>query len=146
MKSIFSSLTMRGVMLTLVSYALTFLSPALDRQEMQGVIDGVLQLWPELLGITTALGAAVHRLQAWNFDKTMLRSKTFWAGVVGAAIALMNAFQMPTEGLQDLADHIFAALAKAGPLIGSILIIIGRVRAKQPLQIRRAVPVQDDGE
>lgn len=142
MKSIFSSLTLRGVLLTLVCYALSLWSPAVDRQEMRGLIDTGLALWPQLLGIATALGAAWHRLQAWNFDKSVFRSKTFWAGIVSACIALMNAFQMPTEGLQSVADQAFALITEGGPLIGSALIVIGRIRAKQTLQIRPATKVE----
>ena len=140
MKSIFSSLTTHGAFWGALCFALGLVGIHLDRQETQGVFEGLTQAWPMLLGIVSCAAAFWHRLQAVRFDKSIFLSRTFYTGLVTAFLAVLTAFHIPTAEAQDLFTRVFNFLDHVGPTIGSVLIIIGRLRATKALEIRRATP------
>lgn len=140
MKSLLSSTTIQGVLITVGTMILSMKGIHVDKDEAHGIISGLASAWPELLAIITALAAAWHRVQAWDFDKSVLFSRTFWLGIASAVISAMHAAGMPIDGLQDLADQIASFIVQMGPLLGSIMIVVGRTKAKLPLRIERARP------
>lgn len=141
MKSLLSSTTIQGVILSIMTLVLSHNGIHVDKDEARGIISGVMDAWPELVGIGTALAAAWHRVHAWDFDKSIFASRTFWLGLATSIIGIMNAAGMPTDGMQDIVDHVAAVLLKLGPIMGGVIIIIGRAKAKLPVRIERARPL-----
>ena len=137
MKSLLRSTTIQGVLITVLTLLLSLVNVRLDADETRGIVSGVMEAWPQIVGICTALAAAWHRVQPWQFDKSLLASRTFILGLVTSALSVLSAAGVPTEGLHGIIEQIVALSAKLGPLIGSIMIIIGRVRAKTPIRIER---------
>lgn len=137
MKHLIRSTTIQGALVTILTLLLSLINVRLDADETRGIISGGMEVWPQIVAIFTALAAAWQRVQSFQFDKHIFSSRTFLLGVVTSALAVLSSAGVPTEGMQTLMEQILVLAAKMGPLFGSIMIIIGRVRAKTPIRIER---------
>lgn len=140
MKHLLRSTTIQGALVTVCTLLLSLLGIKLDADETRGIVDGLREAWPQMLAIGTALAAAWQRVKTWDFDKSLFRSRTFYLGIVSALLSGLSAAGVPTEGVQGIAEQIVSLLASLGPIFGSIMIVVGRVRAKTPIRIERAQP------
>lgn len=115
----------------------------LDANETNGVIDTLLKFKTELLVIVSAGGSIWSRVVATNFDKSIFKTKTFWFKAAQGVAFILQAFGAAVDpaAAADLAAQTFT-LVSDGVGLGAVVVgVAGRVKAKQPIKIVRAVPV-----
>jgi len=116
----------------------------LDANETNGVIDALMGFKTELLIIVSAGGSIWSRIVATNFDKSIFQTKTFWFKAAQGVAFILQAFGAAVDPLAaaDLAAQTFTLISD-GVGIGAVIVgIAGRVMAKQPVTIVKAVAVK----
>lgn len=79
--------------------------------------------------IMAAFSAMWMRIGKWNFDKSALRSSTFWMAMGAAVLAVLNAMGMDTAAIKDFGTLLVAIGAKYLPVALFILQTFGAWRA-----------------
>jgi hypothetical protein len=132
MKSLFQSVTLIGVFVSLVSKALGI---QIHSGEVSSVLDNLQILWPVLIGILADLGSFWTRFKTTKFDAPLWKTKTFWLQVLSGSMTLGAAFGFNLEFLQDIFDQGLSAWPAVTALIGTLTAIFGRAIAKQKLAL-----------
>lgn len=135
MKSIFRSTTIQGALIAIVSLLVSIVGIDLQKSEVQDIITGLTEAWPQLLAIATSLGVIWRRIVAYDFDKSILKTGSFWFAAMTAVLSLLGASGAPVEGVDTLIEQVIAAVAQLGPVIGAVWSIIGRAKAKKQIAI-----------
>lgn len=131
MKTLLRSTTVQGALIALVSLIVSIVGIDLQRAEVQGIITGLTEAWPQILAIGTSLGIIYRRVVAYDFEKSVFTTGSFWYAVITAALGVLGASGAPVEGMDTLIEQIIAAIAQLGPVIGALVAIFGRWKAKK---------------
>lgn len=117
----------------------------LDSDETKGVIDNVMNLKGSIAGVVASLGVVVARFKAVNFDKNLLKTRTFWASVgkIIAIVLTMIGIGDNEINMEEVAGKTFDIVTLGTATFTSIMAIYGRVKADKPLEIRKAIPVNE---
>lgn len=83
--------------------------------------------------LTTAVAGLGTRLVKWDFDKSLLKSKTWWFALGSAVFALLQVFGVDTAALVDFSTTVQALIAKYLPAAASIWMLIGATKAKKAI-------------
>lgn len=129
-KNPFQSATLIGAIIALLS---RFLNAEMSANEGAGLVHESTALWPVLVGIFADLKVALSRIQATQFNVTFYKSQVFWAGLVAAAMSVMQLLGVDWTGLEDLPNKIAAAIGGIGAIVGSIMVFVGRARASKQI-------------
>jgi hypothetical protein len=130
MKSIFSSMTIWGFLIALVS---RFVGHEIAVGQATDLVAQATEAWPLLVGVGADLVVAWRRVTATKFDVGRFASPAFWAALVGGVMAALQAVEVDWSGLEDLPDKVGIALASIGGFVGLVFQIAGPARATQPL-------------
>lgn len=120
------------VIAIVLSKVLGFKVPTETVTELSSIVGTIPADWAMLV---TAFVGFWTRLVAWDFDKTRLKSKTFWLGLLTAIFGVANALGVDTSAFNDVSTAVQAIFSKYAPAAASILMLIGAVRAKKAIQI-----------
>lgn len=142
MKFFLQSKVIQGALLSIVTLALGVFGVSVSSQEINTVTEGLVNLWPSLLAIGTAAGAAWFRIKAIRFDKSLLLSRTFWLALSSGFLSIIGAVGIPTAEFETFFEALFSLITSAGPVIGAVIMIYGRAKAKMPVTVRRAEVVK----
>jgi hypothetical protein len=135
MKTLFRSTTVQGAMIALVSLIVSILGIDLQKAEVDGIITGITEAWPQLIALASGIGIIWRRIVAFDFEKSVFFTGTFWMAVLTAAFSVLGAAGAPVEGMDTLMEQIIAVTAQLGPVVGSVIAIFGRWKAKQQIKI-----------
>jgi hypothetical protein len=132
MKSILSSMTIWGVLISLVA---RFFKIELTAGDGATLASQATEAWPVLVGVLADIAVAWKRVLATKFNVGWYASHTFWAAVVGGVMSALQAAGTDWQGLEGLPEKLTAAVAAGGGLVGLILQLVGRARASAPLGV-----------
>lgn len=135
MKSLFRSTTVQGALIALVSLLVSIFGIELPKAEVNTVITGLTEAWPQLLAVATSFGIIWRRIVAYDFEKSVFLTGTFWMAVLTAAFSVLGAAGAPVEGMDTLVEKIIAAVAQLGPVVGAVISIFGRWKAKKMIDV-----------
>lgn len=132
MKSILSSMTIWGVLISLVA---RFFKVELTAGDGATLATQATEAWPVLVGVFADVTVAWKRLLATKFNVGWYASPTFWAAIVGGLMTALEAAGTDWQGLEGLPEKVAASVAAGGGLVGLILQLVGRAKATAPLGI-----------
>jgi hypothetical protein len=130
MKSIFSSMTIWGFLIALVS---RFLGHEIAATDGTNLVTQAMEGWPLIVGVGADLMVAWKRVTATKFDVGKFASPVFWAALIGGAMTTLQTLGVDWSGIENLPEKVGLAAASIGGFVGFILQLIGRARASQPL-------------
>lgn len=104
-----------------------------DLDHLGHTFDSIPADWAAL--VAAAL-ACWNRITKWNFNKSLLQSRTFWLSFGAAVISVLNALGMDTAALKDLGTVTVATAGKYLPALLFIVQTYGAIRANRD---RRAI-------
>lgn len=146
-KPIFSSSTVWAGSVGLVVFALRiFKGWELDADETRGIIEHLDAIKGSVIGLVASGGIIYSRVKAINFDKSIFKSKTFWASVgqgVGILLAAFGGGETSGEDLKELASGSFDTVTLTAGTLTAVMAVYGRLKADTPLTIKRAEIVED---
>lgn len=135
-KPLFSSFSVNGAIAVVISIALSkflgFKVPTETVTELSSILGTIPADWAML---ATAFVGFWTRIVAWDFDKSRLKSKTFWLGLLTALFGVANALGVDTSAFNDVSTAVQTIISKYAPAAASVLMLIGAVRAKKAIQI-----------
>ena len=156
-KSIFASKgVLGGIGIAALFAALGLFGIHLDKDQTLGFIDGVVKLWPVILGVVSGVVIMWSRIKHVNF------SQVNWVSVIGTVgtllstyaanphdiqhiiIALINTFGaagVDVHDMQTLIAGVGEIQVKAPALALSGLALYSALFAKKPVVIKRAEPI-----
>jgi hypothetical protein len=132
MKSILSSMTIWGVLISLVA---RFFKVELTTGDGATLATQATEAWPVLVGVFADVTVAWKRVLATKFNVDWYASPTFWAAIVGGVMTALQAAGTDWQGLEGLPEKVAASVAAGGGLVGLILQLVGRAKATAPLGI-----------
>jgi hypothetical protein len=135
MKTLFRSTTVQGALIALVSLLVSIIGIDLQKAEVDGIITGLSAAWPQLLAVATSFGIIWRRIVAFDFEKSVFLTGTFWMAVLTALFSVLGAAGAPVEGMDTLVEQIIAAVAQLGPVVGAIIAAFGRWKAKKMIKV-----------
>lgn len=103
--------------------------------DVHSVMDAVKELWPVWVAIFADLATLWARVKAVDFDKGVFSTKVFWFQLVSAVCVAAGAFGFDVAVLQDVMTKSFDAWPAVVALFGSVVAIIGRMKAKGPVRV-----------
>ncbi len=130
MKSIFSSMTIWGFLIALVS---RFFGHEIAASDGTTLVTQAMEGWPLIVGVGADLIVAWKRVTATKFDVGKFASPVFWAALIGGAMTTLQTVGVDWSGIDNLPEKVGLAAASIGGFVGFILQLIGRARASQPL-------------
>lgn len=110
----------------------------LDADEARGILDNLIALKGSAIGFAASAGVIAARWKAWNFDKSVLKSRTFWCAMGKAAAIVLTA-----SGLGDSANveqqfgALFDSLTLAAGTATAIGAVAGRLKAERKIEIKK---------
>lgn len=102
--------------------------------EVHSVIDAVKELWPVAVGILADLATLWARVKAVDFDKGLLKTKTFWLQLLSALCVAAGAFGWDLRALEGIVTRCLDSVPAVVALFGSVVAIVGRMKAKGPVR------------
>jgi uncharacterized membrane protein len=130
MKSIFSSMTIWGFLIALVS---RFFGHEIAADDGTTLVTQAMEGWPLIVGVGADLMVAWKRVTATKFDVGRFASPVFWAALIGGAMTLLQTLGVDWSGIENLPEKVGLAAASIGGFVGFFLQLVGRARASQPL-------------
>ena len=117
----------------------------LDTDETKGVVDNVMNMKGSIAGVVASLGVIVARFKSVNFDKSLLKNRTFWAsiGKILAIVLTIIGIGDNEINMEEVAGKMFDVVTLGAATFTSVMAIYGRLKADTPLEIRKAVPVEE---
>jgi hypothetical protein len=141
MKSLLSSSTVVGALIALISKVV-----GIKSGDVHGIYDSLMLLWPVLVGVAADLTGMWSRIKQSNFDRGVFQRPAFWAQILSAVVTAAAAFGVDLSSLEAIFSQSLAHGPAIASLIGSVIAIIGSLRATKPIDsgtIPRAVIVRD---
>lgn len=135
MKTLFRSTTVQGALIALVSLLVSIIGIDLQKAEVTGIITGLTEAWPQLLAVATSFGIIWRRIVAFDFEKSVFLSSSFWMAALTAIFSVLGAAGAPVEGMDTLVEQIISAIAQLGPVVGAIIAMFGRWKAKEMIEV-----------
>lgn len=135
MKKFLQSLTIRNGIISLIGSLLAVLGLATSASEIHGLKDAVLAIWPALVGIVTSAGIIINRVRAYDFDKSLLSSKTFWSGIATVVVSIGTVLKLDLSELANITQHLEVVVPAVIMLWGSVKSIYHRSRANKVIGI-----------
>jgi uncharacterized membrane protein len=130
------SATIKGayavVIAIVLSKVLGIKIPSETVTELSSIIGTIPADWAMLV---TALAGAAARVVKWDFDKTRLKSKTFYLGLLTALFGIMNVLGMDTAGFEDVSTAVQSLIAKYAPVAASLYMLFGAAKAKKAIAV-----------
>lgn len=130
------SATIKGALAVVIAIALSkvlgFKVPTETVTELSSIIGTIPADWAMLL---TALTGAGARVVKWDFDKSRLKSSTFWLGLFTAVFGVMNVLGMDTSGFEDVSTAVQSLIAKYAPAAASLYMLFGAAKAKKAIAV-----------
>lgn len=142
-KSFLQSKVCLGALLSVVCFLLSATGRHIDKDQAMGLITGIHELWPLLIGIVGSLVGFWTRIKGFKWHRPNWKEAHFWSSVSVAVVAIGNVLDVPTDDLGKAFDQI-GALAATGKVTGLItagLMIAGSLVAKKDVTIAKATPV-----
>lgn len=102
--------------------------------EVHSVMDAVKELWPVAVGILADLATLWARVRAVDFDKGVFKTKVFWFQMLSALSVAAGAFGVDLTALEGIVTRCLDSVPAVVALFGSVVAIIGRVKAKGPVR------------
>lgn len=142
-KSFLQSKVCLGALLSVVCFLLSATGRHIDKDQAMGLITGIHELWPLLIGIVGSLMGFWTRIKGFKWHRPNWKEAHFWSSVSVAVVAIGNVLDVPTDDLGKAFEQI-GALAATGKVTGLItagLMIAGSLVAKKDVTIAKATPV-----
>lgn len=117
---------------TIVGFIIAVASKFLGAEpgELHSFWDGVMQVWPLLVGAFADVGSFLTTLKSARPDKGVFRTKTFWLQLLSGVMVIIGAFGIDVSGAQPIVMKVMGSWDAVWALIGSALVILGRIRLK----------------
>jgi hypothetical protein len=138
MKPILQSMTIWGVLISLIA---RFAKIEISGDEAGGILSQATAAWPALVGVFADVTAAAKRIGATKFNLDFWRSPVFWSALVAGIMGVLQSVGVDWSGLETLPDKIGGAVATIGGILGPIIMLIGRAKAKKQIGIGGAVGI-----
>ena len=143
-KSPLKSITINGGLIGAVIFALRIgMGIHLDTDEVSGVIGLLSNSWVDIGGLIASVVAIWKRWTAVDFDKSVFKQSTTWAGIFKGLVVILVAlgFDANPEAAATTATAIFDIVTQLTVAASTIMVIYGRIRAKAPIEIAKAEAV-----
>lgn len=137
-----NSTAVTGGLIGICVFVLRFVKGwALDADETKGIFDLLMTMKVEIAGIAASAAIVLSRFKAVDFDKGLLKTKTFWSTVAKGATIVVSAFGIHVD-LAHLAESLFDLITLGAATYGSIRAVYGRVNANTKLVIKKAEVIE----
>lgn len=142
-KSVFKSWSANGAIIGAVTFAIRLIyKDYVDGDELDGLFDMLKNSWIDATGLFASLLALWRRVSATNFDKKVFSQSTTWFGIAkGVAVILVAlGYDVDPDQVGTIAEHGFDTTTTAFTAVSTAMVVVGRIKAKKPLTIRKALP------
>jgi hypothetical protein len=137
MKSIFTSSTVIGAFIALLSKIIGF-----ESSDAHSIYGSLIELWPIGVGIAADLSGVWARIRQTDFDKGVFRRPAFYAAVLSALVTLAGAFGYDLSALQDITAKTMDAWPAIASVIASAYSIYGAIAARREIKTPARVVAQ----